>query len=152
MFITRTILLLICFFPLSNLLAMDAQCDLIGPNLNSVKKTTKARCWQNCEDLQECQGAVFISSWNRCFLKSTVKRKASVKMFSAIKGGEGSYDRDYSAKDMKRLVFAKVDQCREACAKEETCSGFTYIDGYRDCWLKRGKGKVFEKVFFCKVK
>ena len=132
--------------------AMDKHCDLIGDNKRGFKTDSGEICWGACSEDRGCLGAVFISSWNKCFLKSKIKRKASLRLFSEKKGDVGNYDQDFSAKDMKRLVVANVKNCRDACLQNQMCSGFTYLEGYRDCWLKKGSGRLFPKVFFCKEK
>ena len=132
--------------------SFSPQCDLIGENLKSLKGTTQQLCWGACEADKKCRGAVFVSGWKRCFLKSNVKRKASLKFFSEIKSGNSGYDLDFTGKDLIRHVTSNKEECRLKCRDEQKCTGFTYLEGYRDCWLKHTKGRLFNKIFYCQIK
>lgn len=134
------------------LLAMEPHCDLIAKNIGTIKKTEMDTCWKSCQSNDSCDGAVFISGWNRCFLKNEIKRKSSIKFFSEIKGKEASYDRDFTGKDLKKHVVDDVSKCRLKCDDEARCTGFTYIEGYRDCWIKHTAGRLIPKIFSCRVK
>jgi hypothetical protein len=61
-------------------------------------------------------------------------------------------DYDHSGKDIKRLVLDEAKACAKACREEKACAAFTFIDGYRVCWLKKTGGRLRPKVFHCGVK
>ncbi|SMF56470.1 PAN domain-containing protein [Pseudobacteriovorax antillogorgiicola] len=132
--------------------AEKIHCDLIGENLKNIKQSSKETCFKFCNDEEACLGAVFISGWNRCFLKKIVKRQARLRLYSWMRDGEGAYDKDFSGKDLKRFVVADKGLCQEKCESMSQCTGFTYLEGYRDCWVKHTSGKLFEKIFYCSVK
>ena len=136
----------------SSAFSFSPNCDLIGSNLKSQKGTTQQSCWGACESEEKCRGVVFVSGWKRCFLKSSVKRKASLKFFSEIRSGESGYNLDFTGKDLVRHVTSTKEECRDKCLNEKKCTGFTYLEGYRDCWIKHTKGRLFEKIFYCKEK
>lgn len=127
-------------------------CDLIGKELRSLSRTQKDTCKDQCLKDPACQGAVFISAWNKCFLKSEVKREHKVIMSSGLKNGTLKKAHDFSGKDYKKLDLGDSDKCQKACQQEGQCIGFTYIGGYRTCWLKRTTGRIFPKTFYCFAK
>ena len=124
-------------------------CDLIGAKTVNFKSSSERECLKKCQSEASCQGMVFISGWKRCFLLDKIKREASLRMFSGEKGGKGKYNHDYSGKDLKRLAFSKKSKCQQACKEDKDCIGYTYLEGYRDCWIKNTRGKLFEKTFYC---
>lgn len=129
--------------------AMDRGCDLVGKNIGSSKAKSQLECEKQCVSNHGCQGAVFITGWERCFLKAEVKRKVFITLKSAIKGEDIQKNHDFSGKDFKQTDESSAIDCQEKCSKTANCTGFTYIDGYRTCWIKQTKGKLFEKVFYC---
>ena len=71
-------------------------------------------------------------------------------MHSGLKGkNEILKDKDSSGKDIKNLTLSTAGDCKKACDLNDACLSFTYIDGYRSCWLKKGEAKLHSKVFHC---
>lgn len=147
------ILLLIAFF-ISNTAAFSSGCDLVGKTYDSISKTNLEHCFQSCKSNKICKGAVFISNWNKCFLKSEIRRKVKINMYSKVMATEGvaQKDRDSTGKDLKNLLVKSSEECEKACKQEPACSSFTYIDAYSSCWLKKNKAKLIEKKFSCFIK
>lgn len=126
-----------------------SNCDLAGTNLKAIKKTEKANCLKHCLDNKNCRGAVFISHWNQCFLKKSIKRKVELALISAEKSGPLKADQDYSGKDYKQTSQKTAQQCLDQCKTEAQCQAITYMQGYQTCWLKKTKGNFRSKVFYC---
>ncbi len=138
---------------------VKANCDLPEASLFETKAQSEEECKKLCADKAECGAALYITGWKKCALKKQGKKTARLKFQSAELGEgrvyqKGSYkdDNDYTGKDLERLVLESADACGEACAKNAQCETFTYLDGYRVCWLKKTKGKFVPKVFSCLVK
>ncbi len=128
---------------------MEENCDLLGKNMQSLKSTTMESCQATCIANSNCLGAVFISGWNQCFLKSKVKRKVTLVLKSALREGVIQIDYDFSGKDLRQLDKANAALCQLACQQTKECKGFTYLEGYRSCWIKSTHGKLFKKIFYC---
>ncbi|RZJ81286.1 MAG: hypothetical protein EOO20_25300, partial [Chryseobacterium sp.] len=134
-------------------------CDMPSASLQEIKTATREECQTRCLENEKCEGVVYITGWKKCSLKSSVKKQAKLRFISADMDAQhayqkGSYklDYDHSGKDLQRLVLDSADQCGEACAGRADCSAFTYLEGYRVCWLKKTGGRPGEKVFSCSVK
>ena len=132
--------------------AMEKNCDLLGSHVFKKTVDSPKRCKKMCVDRGDCKGSVFISGWNKCFLKGDIKRKTKVTMISGIKGQPTMRDMDFTGKDDKQISVKKVKKCKESCLSRPQCTGFTFIDGYQTCWLKKTPGKLISKIFFCWVK
>ncbi|MEZ4743523.1 MAG: PAN domain-containing protein [Bdellovibrionota bacterium] len=154
-------------------LGMDIvkDCDLPGDNIGSSKLNTPEACKDKCLADKKCQGFVFISGWNRCFIKQKYLRLVKLKMSSGqiIENQQDAADAhnskgmrkvklfgdrvDHSSKDLKRVSnIENLDKCGQRCLQEERCYAFTYLDGYRDCWLKGKGGSPRDKIFYCGIK
>ncbi len=136
-----------------------ANCDLPGPSIKETKTATEEDCQKLCADDAQCKASLFITGWKKCSLKSDGKKTARLKFISGelpenrvYSKGAFREDEDYTGKDLERLVLASADECGEACAKNDACKSFTYLDGYRVCWLKKTLGKYNPKVFRCSIK
>ena len=139
-------ILAVCFA--GKIAAMEADCDLVGSNMDSSKAKSKQSCQEDCQSQEACRGAVFISGLGKCFLKKTVKRQVKVVMSSAL-ANEAMKDRyDFSGKDIRSIVSKTKEACVAACSLDKSCRAATYIGGYQTCWLKQEKGKFYSKVFF----
>lgn len=128
-------------------------------SLKETKAATQEACQQLCAETAGCKAALYVSGWRKCALKSDAKKTARLKFQSAEMGEGRTYqagsfkdDNDYTGKDLERLVLDSADACGEACAKNSQCESFTYLDGYRVCWLKKTRGKFVPKVFSCLMK
>ena len=152
---SRTILAFLCFY--SFIAFADApvtkeNCDIVGSEMSSLKAKSPAECAARCQATKGCGYATYISGWGRCFLKRESKREVAVRMVSGERGDTGFTVReqhDNSGKDFKRLALSGSDACQTACEQENACLGFTFIAGYDTCWLKKSKGKLYSKTFYC---
>ncbi|MFK7874006.1 MAG: PAN domain-containing protein [Oligoflexales bacterium] len=151
----KTVVFIVVFLSqevFSKNLNVDVGCDLIGDHLKTLKKDlSKETCQQLCASHRLCDGFVFVSGWNRCFLKKNIQRQVRVRMISGRKNQKGRENFDFSGKDIKQLSASTVKKCRNMCRHEVLCHGFTYIEGYSTCWIKR-EGDLRQKVFYCGVK
>lgn len=128
----------------------QSHCDLVGPNALVLKNLKKPlECQLECEKNQSCQGYVFVSSWNRCFLKSSIKRLVKINLISGLPGQEAKVDHDHSGKDMRQESASNAAGCESLCSKDKTCGAYTFIKGYQTCWLKNKTGSFRAKVFYC---
>lgn len=136
-------------------------CDLPGNDLGgkdgSSKEVSVEACEQRCASHSQCAAYVFISGWNRCFLKAKAGKSVPVRFYAGtMKDGkiaDAGFDRDYSGKDLRRVEHvASGEACGKTCEAEPQCRAFAYIGGYSDCWLKKDVGTRREKVFSCGVK
>jgi hypothetical protein len=131
---------------------LTEDCDNPSANLRSLPTATPELCRDACQQEAKCQAFVFISGWKRCFLKGQTGRNVTVKMYSGFKEGavgETKERSDNSGKDFKRVVVNHQDKCWQACQDQAECMGYTFIAGYDTCWLKKTKGKLYPKVFYC---
>ncbi len=134
-------------------------CDIPQNNLKSIKNSNPQDCAKACQDEPKCLGFSFISHWNRCFLKSKVKRKFTIEMHAGQvlenkaaerKMGPISRFADSTGKDLKILYGLKsVEACVEKCLARKDCLSFNYMVGYASCVLKKERGKIVEKKFYC---
>ena len=138
----------------SNTPPIEKGCDIPGNNLRSSKEKSAESCANICGKDDKCKGFTFISGWNKCFLKTRVKTKAKVTMIAAHKNAAFKlhHDHDNSGKDFKNVPLDSAELCIEECRKSSKCQGFSYIKGYRSCWLKKTQGRIFPKVFYCGAK
>lgn len=136
-----------------------ANCDLPAASLKDTKAKSLEECQKLCAETSGCNASLFISGWGKCSLKADGKKQARLKFHSgeldaqhAFTPGSAKADNDYTGKDLERLVLDNADQCGEACSKNKECVSFTYLEGYRVCWLKKTLGKFKPKVFSCSLK
>ncbi len=134
-------------------------CDIPGPFLQEFKTSSREECQQRCVENQSCKSLVYVSGWNKCWLKAETKKHARLRFISGeldakheYQNGSGRADHDHAGKDLQRLVLDQVDKCGQACAENKDCAAFTYLEGYRVCWLKKAGGKYLSKVFSCAFK
>lgn len=142
--------------------ARETHCDLPGNDLGGKGGGPSAEvdpeaCEKRCAGLAGCEAYVFISGWKRCFPKTKAGTKVPVRYFSGEMAGravdDAALDRDYSGKDLRRVVQVKSgEDCGKECSAEPQCKAFAYIGGYADCWLKKERGNPKPKVFSCGVK
>lgn len=134
-------------------------CDLAGKDLRSAPQLTPEACEADCAATGNCRGWVFVSGWNRCFLKSLVRRTVPL----TLHGGQVSStdegarqikaytaNSDHRGKDLRRVSGMKTtESCGQACLAEVACRGIVFMEGYGDCWLKKTVGNLSPKIFFC---
>lgn len=135
------------------------RCDLNGPTLKSLPAASADSCRDECSHNSECRAFTFISGWKRCFLKSSPGKDFVVRMYSGQLSDEKGadmrkvekqdYDLDCSGKDMRKVVVKAPQQCADECVRDLNCAAFTFIEGYATCWLKKTRGKLYEKKFYC---
>jgi hypothetical protein len=134
-------------------LAQQTHCDLpTAKALRSEKASTAPECASICNADALCQSYVHISGWGRCFLKKdTPKRQTKLIMHAGARDdAAASIDSDHTAKDLRRISGIKsAPACQAECRGEPQCTAFAYLDGYGDCWLKKGSGRIISKIFSC---
>ncbi len=131
-------------------------CDIPLPSIKEDKKTSLEECQKTCEGFSGCKGLVYVTGWQKCFLKASSEKRANIRFISGelnegrvYEKGSFKVDHDHSGKDIERLVLADADECGQACAAKTECQSFTLIEGYRVCWLKKKGGRLNPKVFQC---
>ncbi|MFW7380895.1 MAG: PAN domain-containing protein [Oligoflexus sp.] len=164
----RRVLLSLLFFFHTMLIASESMkeweikenCDIPSESISSKKMLSVLDCQKFCETEAKCRSFVFVSGWQRCFLKNQFAKQASIRFISAdlpaaakAEFSEASLhtDHDHSGKDLKRLVLEQAIECGRACQKQDDCNAFTFIDGYRVCWLKSAGGRLSKKIFYCGI-
>lgn len=128
------------------------RCDIPGKAFESVKNTAFPECVQRCRVLKNCKAVTFVTHWNRCFIKDKISRLVPVSLISGEKSSIEQIDFDYTGKDFLKKVAKSSKQCAKHCQESSECLGFTFIKGYRTCWLKKSKGKFIKKHFYCAIK
>lgn len=135
-------------------------CDIPGSSLESLKKSSKIECQAACEGQEKCRAFVYVTGWQRCFLKEQGVKKATIRFVSgdlsadknrSFEASKMKMDHDHTGKDLGQVVLDQADACGLACQARSDCHAFTYIEGYRVCWLKAAGGRLIEKVFQCGV-
>lgn len=134
-------------------------CDIPTASIKDTKAETQEDCEELCHQEKGCGAAVFISGWNKCSLKADGTKRVKIRFISADMNEKHSYDaannkvdNDHGGKDLERLVLNSADECGKACEGKAECKAFTYIEGYRVCWLKKAGGKLKPKIFNCSIK
>ena len=129
-------------------------CDLpLATTIRSVKTKDVLTCQIQCQEDLACKLFVFVSGWQRCFLKMGKDKQFSVKFFTGVKL-RGKIDRidedtDISSGDILRVDDTNLAQCKEKCRTTSACKAFTWIAGYRTCWLKNEATPRKPKIFYC---
>jgi len=134
-------------------------CDMPATSLKELKTESQDKCQQVCDETEGCKGIVYITGWRKCSLKADGKKQATMRFISGelndkhvYEPGSFKTDNDHSGKDLERIVLDVPDQCGKACESRADCQAFTFIEGYRVCWLKKKGGKFSDKVFHCGFK
>ena len=132
-------------------LNVEPQCDIPLAAPVAASSTADAEACKNaCVAEAKCQSFVFISGWNKCFLKGKAKRRVSLRAYAGVRDAEPSVDHDHTGKDLRRESGVKTAKdCQASCTKEPLCQGYSYFLGYGDCWLKAKSGRLIGKVFYC---
>ena len=128
-----------------------ANCDIPGPGIATLKLQSAEACASACQKNSQCKKMVFVSGWNRCFLKAAGKKTFTITMHS---GDHSTMEanKDHSGRDQRQIGNIKTPAaCQSACKGNAACKAFTYIEGYATCYLK-GPGKLRDKVFYCAEK
>jgi hypothetical protein len=147
-----SLLLALCCLTAKAAEGIKEDCDVVGKDISSEKADSAAQCREKCLAKPGCLAAGYISGWGRCFLRAEQKRTVAVRMVSGERTEAGFTVReqhDYSGKDFKKLALKSAVVCEEACKAEPVCQGFTFIGGYDTCWIKKTKGKLYPKIFYC---
>lgn len=161
----RIIILLVLAW-LSTPLALQAEawervenCDMPSASIKESKAESQEKCEETCDQEKGCLGAVYITGWKKCSLKAETKKRAKIRFSSAdmnekhvYEAGSFKIDNDHGGKDLERHVLNTADECGKACEGRADCQAFTFIEGYRVCWLKKAGGKLKPKVFHCSIK
>jgi hypothetical protein len=137
----------------------EGSCDIPGSTLASEAKGDAEACRAACKAEEKCRAFVFVTGWNRCFLKAKADRQVPLRMHagqlideSARIMGPIAADHDESGKDLRRVSGVKsAPACAALCVEEPACKAFAFLDGYGDCWLKGNKGRLRPKTFTCAV-
>ena len=137
-------------------ISKQTNCDIPGPALSSQHTKDADQCSGLCQNELRCRSYVFISGWQRCFLKSQNK-VTSLTIAAGKKNDDGSITQwdhhDLVGRDMRSARAKDVDECGSICTQDTKCVGFAYLDGYQTCWLKDQlkSGKPYAKTFSCGV-
>jgi hypothetical protein len=134
-------------------------CDIPAAGYRSLKATDESECARSCSQESKCQAFVFVSGWNRCFLKESSKMVQGIKMYGGDIDRSDSREaviksfgalKDHRGKDLKNIAGVKSEEsCQQFCVKENMCVGYVWISGYDSCWLKKTKGSALDKRFYC---
>jgi PAN domain len=134
------------------------QCDMPGPSLTKTKAEGREACEKLCSERADCKAALFITGWKKCLLKADTKT-ARLQFISGELDAQRTYtpgsfklDNDHRGKDLERKVLGSADECGKACSENAGCGAFTYLEGYRVCWLKKPGGTFNPKVFTCSLR
>jgi hypothetical protein len=134
-------------------------CDMPSSSIKELKTESQEKCEVSCDQEKGCQGAVYITGWKKCSLKAEVKKQAKIRFSSAdmssthmYEAGSFKVDNDHTGKDLERHVLNTADECGKTCEARADCQAFTFIEGYRVCWLKKAGGKLKPKVFHCSIR
>jgi hypothetical protein len=131
------------------------RCDIAGPNLASLAAPDADACERACAARADCAAFTFISGWDRCQLEAAAEPRVTVRLAAAtvVEGELGAveWDRDHKGADMEDAPrdLADVGGCARACESTTGCLGYSYVDGYRACWLKKAAGSLVPKTFLC---
>ncbi len=118
-------------------------------------------CQKQCVEDKACQAFNFVSGWNRCFIKARLGKTFKVSLSSGTvltsasgsrQVGEIKSHFDLKARDLRKLETKTVDACAQNCLVSEDCFAFTFIDGYKICWLKEKQKAWIPKTFYCGTK
>lgn len=134
-------------------------CDEASEPIKILKMPTQEDCLKACESTSTCGGIVYTTGWKRCQLKTTIKQPAKLRFISGTLNDKRAFDpeslkpdHDHNGKDIERKVLDKAEDCGKACEERADCEAFTYLEGYRVCWLKAKGGKLSEKIFRCGIR
>jgi len=134
-------------------------CDVPGESLQIINSLSQKECQRSCDNEKNCKGFVYITGWKRCLLKDQMNKQVKLQLISGeldenrkFDGGRLKFDSDHTGKDLERKVLDQADLCAEACISRADCQAFTFLEGYRVCWLKAGGGQLKEKTFRCATK
>ena len=138
---------------------LEDNCDVATDSLKTLKSVTQDQCQQGCAADKQCAGFVYITGWKRCLLKDQMKKTARLRFISGELDDKRNFDKsslkfdfDHNGKDLERKVFDQPEMCAQACTQRADCHAFTFLEGYRVCWLKAGGGHLNEKIFRCGTK
>lgn len=139
--------------------AVQMHCDLPGGNRSHQATVSAEACATACSTDPACQAWSFVGGWNRCFLKQKSAKPVKLQIHAAqierdAQGvrqlGKIHLNHDSSGKDLRRISTVKdAEACGQLCVEEAQCESIAFLDGYGDCWLKKNKGRLFPKVFYC---
>jgi hypothetical protein len=134
-------------------------CDIPAAGFASSKAKDAADCSNQCIDNLKCQAFVFVSGWNRCFLKDSVRVVKGIQMFAGgverVVGKDPVVQafgamKDHRGKDLRNIPQTRSEEsCQQHCLTEKACVGYVWISGYDSCWLKKTKGAALDKRFYC---
>lgn len=136
-------------------------CDLPGGASKSFSAKDVASCRTSCESDPSCEAYSFISGWNRCFYKGAKQPQVRLRIFSGVisavdgvRSASGPLaDTDIPGKDLRKVIAVNsAGECGVHCISDPRCVAYSFLDGYRDCWLKDRLGHEQEKIFYCGVK
>jgi PAN domain len=132
-------------------------CDIAGAAISSKPSPNAEQCEQLCQQTTACLSYVFISGWNRCFLKD-IKKITPLTIAAGKKNDDGTMTHwdhhDIGGRDLLSLKAKNIGECEKKCSEDTRCVGFAFLDGYQTCWIKDKlkSGKPYPKVFFCGTK
>ena len=132
-------------------------CDVPTPVLSSVSVDDVDACERSCTATTGCGAYTFVSGWDRCKLHAPTDRHVAIRMFAAVVTDgvltSPRAEHDNTGRDLESTPrdLPSAAACGEACSATSGCLGYSYVEGYRSCWLKKTAGVLVEKTFTCGV-
>src|SRR4029077_9366235 len=123
--------------------------DLPNGDLRRLERVELNKCAATCDSDRECKGHSY-DKWNKwCFLKSNIS--ALTLDPSSMSGVRNSTDAPQEAKTPIRIdplaskalrgspyrssPLKSTQDCQQSCEQDQSCLGFTFRDGDRQCRL-----------------
>lgn len=125
--------------------------DLSGTDYANYKGMDLDRCTTSCAQDGQCVAFSWVAAKEWCWLKSTVGRseardgitsgaKKSLPQNAAASVSPGrmmTYKNiDLLGNDYGNYRDVSLDQCAGACARDNRCVAFSWVESKRWCWLK----------------
>ena len=132
-----------------------APCDIPTSPLSTVAAADVNACEALCAASDACGAYTFVSGWDRCKLFAPTTRHVGVRITAGLVANgvvtAQQEDHDNTGKDLESVPrdLPDANACGAACVATAGCVGFSYVEGYRSCWLKRTEGVLVSKAFRC---
>lgn len=152
---TLTLLSLVPFANAQAVYERRAPCDIPTPILTTVPADDVEACEQACTATAGCGAYTFVSGWDRCKLHAPTDRHVAVRILAGVVANGVALtpapDHDHTGKDLERAPrdLPEASACAAACVATTGCVGYSYVEGYRSCWLKQTEGALVPKTFAC---
>lgn len=123
-----------------------------GGDYTSFDVSNVDECAMECERDRRCQAFDFDTYEQQCFLKDRVPKSTHNRdVISGVKHQSGNKNQRVPKKiaglhienntkrnggDYTNFVVGNVEECAQACSRDNKCQSFNYGKKRRDCWLK----------------